>query len=167
MPTPAYLTITGDPIKSDGALSADSVGGFQQKNHTDECLIVSCQHEVLLPTDPTSGQPVGNRKHGNLVLTKLFDGVSPLLYQALCEGIKFDAELKWFRIADDGSNEHYFTMAMTNAVVVNMEIDVPLTLDPANKDITHLEKVSLRYDDIEWRHEISAISYVDSYTGTE
>ncbi|WP_252724590.1 type VI secretion system tube protein Hcp, partial [Acinetobacter baumannii] len=36
-------------------------------------------HEVIIPRDPQSGQPTGQRVHKPVVITKVFDKASPLL----------------------------------------------------------------------------------------
>ena len=73
MPTPAYLTIEGTkqgPI-TQGTLTAESVGNIWQEAHKDEILVEAFKHELLIPTDPQSGQPTGQRVHQSLVITKV------------------------------------------------------------------------------------------------
>ncbi|MEM6485179.1 MAG: type VI secretion system tube protein TssD [Pseudomonadota bacterium] len=167
MPRPAYLSIEGQ-FDTKGALSEDSVSGRANDKHVDECLIISVQHQVIVPTDPDSGLPSGKRRHGNLVLTKVFDSVSPSLYQALCENQDFNATLSFDRVnPSNGQEEIYFEIELSNARVVNMEIDVPSTIDPQYADYGDMERVSLAYQKIEWRHLPVSKSHIDDYRQTD
>ena len=65
MPTPAYMSITGETqgdITKD-AYSADSVGNSWQEAHVDEFLVQELDHVLTIPRDPQSGQPTGQRVH--------------------------------------------------------------------------------------------------------
>ncbi|KEA24206.1 hypothetical protein BH79_29030 [Pseudomonas aeruginosa C0324C] len=41
---------------------------------------------MIIPRDPQSGQPTGQRVHKPVVITKVFDKASPLLLAALTSG---------------------------------------------------------------------------------
>ncbi|MGU3846599.1 type VI secretion system tube protein TssD, partial [Vibrio diabolicus] len=88
--TPAYMSIQGETqghITKD-TYSADSVGNTWQEAHVDEFLVQELDHVLTVPRDPQSGQPTGQRVHRPLVVTKVQDRSSPLLFNALVSGEK-------------------------------------------------------------------------------
>lgn len=88
MPTPAYMTIEGElqGLITAGTFTEESVGNVYQEGHEDQILVEAFDHNVTLPRDPQSGQPSGQRVHGPIEITKVFDKSSPLLYAALTSG---------------------------------------------------------------------------------
>ena len=156
MPTPAYMTIKGEKqgLITAGAFTGDSVGNIFQEGHEDEVLIEAFNHEVIVPTDPQSGQPSGQRVHKPMIVTKIFDKSSPLIYNALASGEKLpEITLKWYRTSAAGIQEHYFTTALTDAIIVKVQAIMPNCQDPNQSHFTHLEEVHFAYRAITWSHE--------------
>ncbi|MEX6973654.1 type VI secretion system tube protein TssD, partial [Pseudomonas aeruginosa] len=85
---PAYMSITGTKqgLITAGAFTEDSVGNTYQEGHEDQVMVQGFNHEVIIPRDPQSGQPTGQRVHKPVVITKVFDKASPLLLAALTSG---------------------------------------------------------------------------------
>jgi type VI secretion system secreted protein Hcp len=166
MPTPAYLTIEGSkqgPITA-GTFTQDSVGNVYVEGHEDEILVQAFSHTVTVPTDPQSGQPTGQRVHGPFTVTKVFDKCSPLLYTALTSGEKMTkCLLKWYRTSADGQQEHYFTMELEDAIIVDIHASMPNCQDPSVAHFTHLEEVSFSYRKITWTHEVGGTSGEDDW----
>jgi len=156
MPTPAYISIEGKtqgPI-TQGAFTLDSVGNIYQEGHEDEVLVEAFSHTVAVPTDPQSGQPSGDRVHKPVVITKVFDKSSPLMYKALASGEMLPkVEIKWFRTSPEGKQEHYFTTKLEDAIITNITARMPNCQDPSQAHFTHLEDVSFTYRKIIWTHE--------------
>ncbi|MGD9157599.1 MAG: Hcp family type VI secretion system effector [Desulfobacteraceae bacterium] len=166
MPTPAYLTIEGVKQQkiTEGTFTEDSVGNIYQDDHADEILVEAFNHTVTVPTDPQSGQPTGQRVHKPLIITKIFDKSSPLLYTALCTGEKLtNCELKWYRTSPDGTQEHYFTIKLEDAIITNITAHMPNCQDPSQASFTHLEDVSFSYRKITWTHEKASTSGSDDW----
>jgi len=166
MPTPAYLTIEGSSQGNitQGAFTADSVGNIWQEAHQDEILVQAFNHTVGVPTDPQSGQPTGQRVHKPLTITKVFDKSSPLLYTALTSGeILSKCEIKWYRTSMDGTQEHYFTIIMEDAIIIDITARMPNCQDPGQTHFTHLEDVSFSYRKIAWTHEVASTSGEDDW----
>ena len=166
MPTPAYLTIEGvsQGNITEGAFTEDSVGNIFQEEHENEILVEAFSHTVTVPTDPQSGQPTGQRVHKPLTITKIFDKSSPLLYTALCTGEKLPTcELKWYRTSVSGTQEHYFTIKLEDAIITNIEARMPNCQDPSQASFTHLEDVSFSYRKITWTHEKASTSGDDDW----
>ncbi|MGO1081141.1 Hcp family type VI secretion system effector [Inquilinus sp. CA228] len=154
MPTPAYLTITGQsqgPI-SKGANTADSVGNAYQQNHPDECLVQMFENHVAIPRDPQSGQPTGLRVHEPASFTKAYDKASPLLWQALANGETLELKMAFFRTSLAGQQEKYFEISWTDALLVEGKGFVYDCLDPDTKNYPHMETWCFSYRAVQWEH---------------
>jgi type VI secretion system secreted protein Hcp len=166
MPTPAYLRIEGvtQGAITDGAFTEESVGNIYQEGHENEILVQAFSHEVTVPTDVQSGQPTGQRMHKPLVITKVFDKASPLLYVALCTGERLNkCMLKWYRTSTSGTQEHYFTIELEDAIITQIKSRMPNCQDPSQAHFTHLEDVSFSYRRIKWTHEAGGTSGEDDW----
>jgi type VI secretion system secreted protein Hcp len=166
MPTPAYCDIEGTQQGhiTAGTLTAESVGNIWQQAHTDEILVEAFKHTVMIPTDPQSGQPTGQRVHQPLTITKVYDKSSPLLYTALTRGERLSkVQIKWFRTTPEGTQEHYFTHELEDAVIVDMTSHMPNCQDPTVAHFTHLEDVTFTYRKIIWTHEVAGTSGEDDW----
>lgn len=166
MPTPAYMSIEGasqGPI-TQGAFTEDSVGNIWQEGHEDEVIVQAFKHNIIIPRDPQSGQPTGQRVHQPLTITKVFDKSSPLLYNALTSGERLNTcEIKWYRTSATGTQEHYFTIALEDAVIVDISAYMPNCQDPGQAHFTHLEDVSFAYRAITWTHDVAGTSGSDDW----
>ena len=166
MPTPAFIAIEGEtqgPITS-GAFTADSVGNIFVEGHEDEIMVQQFDHVVTIPRDPQSGQPAGQRVHKPFMFTAALDKATPLLYNALTSGEKLTTcELRWYRTAISGKQEHFFTMKLEDALVVDINAHMPHCQDPSTQDFTQLITYSLSYRKIEWTHEIAGTSGSDDW----
>ncbi|MDH3882896.1 MAG: Hcp family type VI secretion system effector [Desulfobacterales bacterium] len=166
MPTPAYLSIAGSTQGNitEGAFTEDSVGNIYQGGHENEILVEAFSHTVTVPTDPQSGQPTGQRVHQPLTITKVFDKSSPMLYKALTTGERLPTcELKWYRTSKTGTQEHYFTIRLEDAIITNITGRMPNCQDPNQAHFTQLEDVSFSYRKITWTHEIASTSGEDDW----
>ena len=166
MPTPAYLSIEGTNQGNitEGTSSEDSVGNIYQEAHTNEILVEAFNHEITIPTDPQSGQPTGQRVHQAVTITKVFDKASPLLYQALTSGERLrNVEIKWYRTSATGTQEHYFTISLEDAIITNIRAHMPNCQDPSVAHFTHLEDVSFSYRKIIWTHEVCGTTSQDDW----
>lgn len=166
MPTPAYMTIKGKKQGdiTSGTFTAESVGNIWQEAHQDEILVQAFSHKIIIPKDPQSGQPSGQRVHQPLVITKVFDKSSPLLYAALTSGERLpECIIKWYRTSPEGVQEHYFTHKLEDAVITRIEAIMPNCQDPGQSHFTHLEEVEFSYRKITWTHEVSGTSGSDDW----
>lgn len=157
MATPAYMIIKGirQGLITAGAFTADSVGNFYQEGREDQIMVQRFQHQVTIPRDPQSGQPTGQRVHHPLVITKVFDKATPLLQAALTSGeLLEEIVIHWFRTSAAGTQEHYFTTTLFDAIIVEIKDYMFNCQDPANAHFTHLEDVHFSYRKITWNHEV-------------
>ncbi len=166
MPTPAYIKIEGatqGPI-TQGAFTEDSVGNVWQEGHEDEILVQEIDHIVTIPRDPQSGQPSGQRVHKPFMFTAPLSKATPLLYNALVTGeMLTTCEVHWYRTNTAGKQEHFFTTKLEDALIVDIDCNMPHCQDPRNADFTQLVKVSLTYRKIIWEHTVAGTSGEDDW----
>lgn len=157
MPTPAYMSITGETqgdITKD-AYSADSVGNSWQEAHVDEFLVQELDHVLTIPRDPQSGQPTGQRVHRPVIVTKAQDCCSPLLFNALVSGEKLpECNIKFYRTSIQGKQEHYYTIKLIDALLVDMQTRMAHCQDADTSDRVTEEVLSFTYRAIEVTHEV-------------
>ncbi|EMA4783891.1 TPA: type VI secretion system tube protein Hcp [Providencia rettgeri] len=100
MPTPCYISIEGKTQGNitAGAFTAESVGNIYVQGHEDEMLVQQFDHVVAVP----------------------------LLYNALAAGeMQPKVQLKWYRTTVEGKQEHFFTTALEDATIVNIDCKMP------------------------------------------
>ena len=166
MATPAYMSVTGEKqgLITAGAFTADSVGNIYQEGHEDQVMVQAFSHQVIIPRDPQSGQPTGQRVHKALCITKVFDKSSPLLLSALTSGEKMsEVIIEWYRTSASGTQELYYTTKLEDAIIVEIKDYMHNCQDPANSHFTHLEDVHFTYRKITWTHEVSGTSGSDDW----
>ena len=166
MNNPIFMRVEGTrqgPITS-GATSSASIGNAWQEGHDNEATIKGFAHNITIPRDPLSGQPSGQRVHSPFVVTKLLDKSSPLLMSALVTGERLDTvELKQFRTNVDGKLEHFYTVLLTDAIVIDISPDAPHSFGEMERDVAPLEHVSFSYRKIRWTHEAAGTSSEDDW----
>ncbi len=166
MNNPVFISIKGSTqgLITEGAITPESVGNSYQDGHENEAMVKSFEHAISIPRDPQSGQPSGQRVHEPLVVSKLFDKASPLLYNALTTGETLEeVELKWYRTSYAGKPEHYYSMVLEDAVIVNIEASMSSEPGEKTTQVAPLEKVAFSYRKITWRHETASTSGSDDW----
>ena len=166
MPTPCYIAIEGKTQGNitAGAFTAESVGNIYVQGHEDEMLVQQFDNIVTVPTDPQSGQPSGQRAHRPFKFPVAMNKAGPLLYNALASGEMLPTvELKWYRTSVEGKQEHFFTTALEDATIVNIDCKMPHCQDPSKSDYTQLIEVSMSYRKISWDHTVAGTSGADDW----
>lgn len=145
MPTPAYMTIMGERQGNitSGNFTEASVGNIYQEGHENETLIEAFTHQIMLPRDPQSGQPTGQRVHHPLKVTKV--------------------ELKFYRTSAQGTMEHYYTMTLEDAIITDITAYMPNCQDPGQAHFTHLEDVQFTYRKLTKTYEVASTSESDDW----
>jgi type VI secretion system secreted protein Hcp len=153
MATPGYLTIEGakQGLITAGNFTEDSVGNIYQEGFEDTILVQSASHSMALPRDPQSGQPSGQRVHDAFTISKGLDKSSPLLANALAAGEKLTKwELHLYRTSAQGIQEHFYTIRLTDAIIVDVDFGLPDCQTAG--DLPPQEVISFSYRKIEWEH---------------
>jgi len=157
MPMPCHLTLEGE---NQGNIE----GSCEMEGREGTILVYSFDHDIHIPRDPQSGLPSGKRIHGPLTIVKEFDKASPKLYQALCTGEHLsNVTIKWYRIDPTGSEEHYFTHVLEDAIVVTIKPYVPMVFVAENEPYRHMEEIAFTYKKIKWTWEPDGVESEDSW----
>jgi len=157
MPMTSHMEVTG---KNQGKID----GSCDMEGREDTILVYAMDHRIHIPRDPQSGLPSGKRIHGPLTIEKETDKSSPMLKQALCSGEQLnEVVIKKYRIDPTGSEEHYYTITLEDAIIVEVNPYMPLAFLTENEPYRHMEKVSFTYSKIKWKHEIDGIESEDSW----
>lgn len=165
MPTPAYLTINGyrQGLITGGASTPDSVGNVYQKGHEDQIMVQAFSHQVIIPRDPQSGQPTGQRVHKPLMISKILDKSSPLIFNALTSAEVLETcRIVWYRTTTNGP-ELYYTIDLDDAVIVDVQSRMPNCNDPNSAHLTHMEDVYFTYRKITWTHNVCGTTGSDDW----
>ena len=170
MPTPAFMSIEG--VKqgniTKGAFTEASVGNTYVEGREDEFMVQAFDHLITIPRDRQSGQPTGQRVHEPITITKVFDKSSPLIYNALTSGEKLtQCKIKWYRTSISGTQEHYFSIDLEDAIIVFVKAGMPNCQDPGKSHFTHLEDVSFAYRKIAWIHEAGGTQGMDDWRASK
>ena len=135
MPMPCYLMLEG---QNQGKIE----GSTKIQGHDGKILVQAVEHLVDIPKNPQTGLPAGKRVHQGITLTKEVDKSSPKLFQALTSGEQMKSVvLEFYRISPKGTEEKYYTITLSNAVIVSARTWVPNTLDPNFKQMGHMEDI--------------------------
>ncbi|MBI3871718.1 MAG: type VI secretion system tube protein Hcp [candidate division Zixibacteria bacterium] len=152
MPMPCYLTVAEYP------------GSCDQIGHEGQILVYSVHHNVDVPVDAQSGTQIGHRTHHPLKIMKVIDKSSPGLLNALTTAQRLSqVTLAFYRIDPTGVEQKYYTITLTNAVIVDISLDVPVTFDPQYESYHHMENVSFVYEQIEWEWIPDGVMEMDEW----
>ena len=150
-------------LKVEGNDQGEIKGDCPQEGREDLILVYSIDHTVEIPRDTHTGLATGQRIHKPLQVIKHKDKASPGLFQACCTGEQCKVELKFFRITDAGKEEHYFTIKLEEAIIVEMREYNPLTFLEENKPYKDMESILFTYSKIIWTYEPDGIETEDSW----
>ncbi|MBU2708801.1 Hcp family type VI secretion system effector [Zooshikella marina] len=164
MANPAYLTVEGEKqgLITVGNFTESSVGNIYQEGFEDTIMVQSASHNMTLPTDPQSGQPSGQRVHNPFVISKALDKSSPLLANALSTGERLTKwELHLYRTSAQGTQEHYYTIKLLDAIIVDITFGLPDCQTAGG--LPAQEVVSFSYRKIEWDHSVCGTAGFDDW----
>lgn len=153
MPTPMYMTIKGTQqgLISAGAMTDESVGNIWQIGHEDQILVQALEHKIMVPKGVSSGK----RMHSPIIVTKMIDKSSPLIFSALCTGEPLDlCRIDYYRTSSHGVQENFYTVELQDAVIIGLEEVTPHCQDLSMAHFTHMEMVHIAYRRITKRHEV-------------
>ncbi len=152
----AYLKVTGS---KQGELKGDC----EQSGREDLILVYAGDHAVEIPKDTHTGLPTGQRIHHPFSITKHKDKSSPLLFGACCSGEQCEVELMYFRINSEGSEENYYTIKLSNAIIVKMREYTPPTFLEENKPYRDMEDIEFTYEKIIWSEVVAGTEAEDDW----
>lgn len=102
--------------------------------------------------------------HDTFSITKVIDKCSPLLYQALTTGERLTkCQLKMYRTSLSGTQEHFFTIDLEDAILVDIALELPHCQDAAKSQYTAMEQVAFSYRKIIWTHNAAGTAASDDW----
>jgi type VI secretion system secreted protein Hcp len=119
-----FLSINGSSqgLISEGAGSNTSIGDKYIEGHENEILVLSFKYGAANPAHTESGALLGKGRSKPFVIRKLIDKSSPLLSQTLSNGETLPKiTLKAYRTAYNGKYEHYLTVELIDAHIVDID----------------------------------------------
>jgi type VI secretion system secreted protein Hcp len=146
-------------LKLKGAKMGEIKGSVSQKGREGRIAVLGSSHAVA---SLEAGGPV---QHQPYELIKPVDKATVPLHQALVTGEVFsECEIQYWTPSLGGSTgagvetQHY-AVRLTNARLLDIDFEQPLTLDPDLRSWPEIETLRLVYDEIEWRWTNPAQSF--------
>lgn len=165
MANPAFMKIEGvtQGLITEGAGTAASVGNMAVSDHIDESRILKVDHNVFIPKDPHSGMATGQRVHEPILLTKLVDKASPLMYNALTYNeVLTSVVLSYYRQNAEGNLEMFMTQTLEGAQIAGIRHMLPDVLDKQLEHYGQIEEVAISYRKISIEHGAGTV-YEDDF----
>ena len=153
----SYMSLTGNN-------QGDIQGDCTQKGREQTILVYDIKHEIEIPRDTHTGLPTGQRIHHPLIITKRIDNSSPKLMQACTTGEQFSkVQVDFYQINPNGAEELYYQITLSNAIIVKMKNNKPMTFLPENKPYHDMEEVWFTYEKIVWSHKTANVESDDDW----
>jgi type VI secretion system secreted protein Hcp len=138
-----YMTVEG---QSQGVIHGSSIAA----GHEGQIVVDALYHKVDTP-------PTAPRVHHPLRILKYIDKSSPQLFQAATNNENLvDIFIYFYRTSGIGTQEHYYTIHLEDARIVNIE-QYALTSNG------YSESVSFVYQKITWIYVIDGIETTDDW----
>ncbi|MGH0034606.1 MAG: type VI secretion system tube protein TssD [Myxococcota bacterium] len=152
-------------MKANGTdVHGDSTVTSMERADSIEC--VAYNDHVATQRRGEAGVATGRRVHDPIVITKRIDKSTPLLLKALCQNEVIEGDFKFYRPAPtgDGSTEHFMTVEIREARIVDIKREVLNVLDRAVAQYPVFETVSFMFSSVEVRYEPDGVSHQDLWT---
>jgi len=114
-------TITGS---SQGPIQGDNTS----KDGPGAVVVKHIGFQLTRSFDAGTGLPAGQIRFAPFSLVKEPDRATPKLLRAAVTGEQLTVEIRWFRSLATGGEQHYFTVRLENAIVVNMDSQGDVTV---------------------------------------
>jgi type VI secretion system secreted protein Hcp len=161
MPLPFHMFIEG---KGGGGKNIITDGGCEMEGREDTVLCYNVKHRIYIPDH--RGGTKGRRLHTPVIVTKAFDKVSPLLYQAFIDQEKLWVRLNFYRISkmSPSGEEGFFEYVLKDALISEINVWMSTDFEKKTDVITYMEDISFVYREIWWfgpAHEREAVDEWD------
>jgi type VI secretion system secreted protein Hcp len=152
-------------MQSDDSSSGISIYMFLKIDGNEiegESTVASLGRENSIPIDSFNQEMArtdGKIEHKHIVITKVIDKASPLLFKALSSDETVNsAEFKFFRpsVSGSGAEEHFYTIKIESGKIESM-----ITFTDSNSPY-YFEEISISFQDITWTDEINGATHTDS-----
>lgn len=143
-------------LRLKGIQQGEIKGSVTQKGREGKIMVVACDHEVVSPRDPASGQATGKRQHKPFTIVKELDQSSPLLYRALVNNETItEWELQFWTpqiksTTGTGSEVQHYTVRLSGVHISAIHFSHYDNRNPDLAKYAESESVSFTYTHIEW-----------------
>lgn len=151
-----YLTMYG---KSQGNIEGDCT----QQGREKQIIGYALDHSVTIPQDTHTGLPTGQRRHQAFTITTDIGRATPQMFQACSTGERLEVTAEFYRINPQGAEEKYYTVKLSNAIIVNIKQWFPETFVNDNAAYKHMVTLSLAYEKIVWTFVPDGIETEDDW----
>jgi type VI secretion system secreted protein Hcp len=153
-----YLKANGRDVA--GESTQTSLG----RENSIECVFY--RQSVVTAREAGSGMATGRRQYEPLVIRKRIDKSSPVLFKALVENQKIDAEFKFFRPnpSGDGTTEQFYSVEIKDGRIASMSQYVNDVIVPATATDPALEEVTFVFHTIAWHYTQGGVTHEDSWS---
>ncbi len=144
-----YLTLEGKQqgLISRGCGTLDSIGNRYQSGKEDAIFVTELSYTLSREQ---------NLSHQPIQFTKLIDKSSPLLLVAISNNEIINLQFDYFRTAQNGGIEKYYSIKLNEASIINFTTQCPNNI--LRNDIDPEEHVTVRYRDITVSHIMAGTS---------
>lgn len=111
-----------------GMVQGTIPGDNTSKDGPGAIVIKEIGFQMNRPLDPATGQAAGQVRFQPFLLVKEPDRATPKLVKAGATSERLSIEIKWFRSLATGVEQHYFTVRLENATIVEMESQGDVTV---------------------------------------
>jgi len=158
----AYLKLVGQK-------SGEIEGSVTQKGREGKIMVIAASHDIATPFDAASGMPTGRRMHKPFVITKELDRASVALHQLQTDNENLrEWELQFWTpqlraASGTGAEVQYFTITLANAVVSEINMQMPNNKHPDLMKLDTFEEVAFNYETIQWTWTDGGLTASDNW----
>ena len=168
--------LLGDPYLSDNvssriigymivSSSQDGIidGGVTEAGKENTHAIYIYENKIIIPTDPNTELPTGQRLHRpSKLIIESSQGI-PKLYEALTKGNQLTIQIDLYAVNALGENEHIYTINYEYVYLTLIEFNQPNTLGSEDYGLASLISLEFIYGIISITHIESGVTYIDSW----
>src|SRR4051794_13109222 len=132
-------------------------------------MVTAAPHDVVTPRDAASGLASGKRMHKPFVITKEVDRASVPLHQLQTDNENLrEWELQFWTpqlraASGTGAEVQYFTITLANAVVSEINMQMPNNKHPDLMKLDTFEEVAFNYETIQWTWTDGGLTASDNW----
>ena len=154
MPTPIYMMINDGSVR----------GSVEIAGREGTVEVIEMDHKVHIPTDIHTGRSSGVRQHGRMTVRAAIDAATPYLYKAVTEGETYaTVQFSFYQIDETGTEMEYYTIALENVRVAEVQLEVPNVKNVAKEHYPHMVEYSFVYSKITWTWNDGTLEHTDDW----
>ncbi len=145
-------------------------GSCEQVGREGMSLVNSFEHVVSRPINPRSGKATGRVQHNTVRIWKEIDKASPVLAQALYDGVKLEsARIRFWYASPDGTETNYFTCDLEGVRIIEHTVRQLHNRFENGKDMSveAFDIFDLAYEDITYTYNDGGITATDKWLSTK